>query len=364
MIIVQVASMALGGHRTVANNLEYGFKHIGCTTETLDLSAVDGKSVRTIGQYRIGRLQLVRRVMAEYRMARYLRRKNVKFSLICHSHTAVLLIGLCKLKLNSQMEIISVFHTLDKSWISNLLVSLHLFWADRIVLVSHFAEHFLPPSLPKKLSSKIRIIYNPLDSLSIERATNNEVHRSARGAERSIDINLNLFMAARFTKQKKILELIDLVTAYNKNYPQHLITLTIFGDGPLRPSIEDRLRAVCTETNRIILAGALPHHDLLLAMPKFDACIHLSRWEADPMILTEALAMGIPVVTNKFHGLESHRLLTSIVYKVSESEEGFVRAIRKFILDYDAIKDRTNKNIVNLTEARNPIRVARRYLNG
>jgi len=67
------------------------------------------------------------------------------------------------------------------------------------------------------------------------------------------------------------------------------------GDGPLRPQVEDQLRA--KRLDAVHLAGVLSARNLAHHLRATDACVVTSRWEGIPRAVIEALACGVPVVS-------------------------------------------------------------------
>jgi glycosyltransferase involved in cell wall biosynthesis len=96
--------------------------------------------------------------------------------------------------------------------------------------------------------------------------------------------------AGRFTRQKDFLTLIKALAIVNKTEPCRLVLL---GEGKLR----DEYQALATSLNigeRLFMPGFThnPYPSLIAA----DCFVLSSAWEGSPNVLTEALAMGTPVV--------------------------------------------------------------------
>jgi len=96
----------------------------------------------------------------------------------------------------------------------------------------------------------------------------------------------------RFVRQKGFDLLIKAFARLKDRYPNW--TLTILGDGNLRPQLES-LRAELGLENRVHLPGIVknPHQILKQA----DIFVFSSRYEGFGMALTEAMACGLPVIS-------------------------------------------------------------------
>lgn len=99
-----------------------------------------------------------------------------------------------------------------------------------------------------------------------------------------------LLGAGRLTRQK---DFATLLRAFAKLYRQQGCRLMILGEGRLRGQLE-KLAADLKVSEAVSLPGhvANPH----AYMAKASAFVLSSRWEGSPNVLTEALALGIPVV--------------------------------------------------------------------
>jgi glycosyltransferase involved in cell wall biosynthesis len=67
------------------------------------------------------------------------------------------------------------------------------------------------------------------------------------------------------------------------------------GDGPLRDSIEDRVRELRI-ADKVVFTGLVPPGDVASLLGIMDVVVHLSRREGLPRALSQALTAGVPVV--------------------------------------------------------------------
>lgn len=74
----------------------------------------------------------------------------------------------------------------------------------------------------------------------------------------------------------------------------------LIGDGPARDHVRDVLSAGGV-IDRVSFLGVVPNARAL--MPAFDVLLHPSRWEGQPLVVQEALAEQIPVVSARVSGV-------------------------------------------------------------
>lgn len=95
----------------------------------------------------------------------------------------------------------------------------------------------------------------------------------------------------RFYRQKGFDLLLRAVAILKDRYPDW--TLTIYGDGPLRPQLE-ALRDGLGLNGRVQFPGLVKRHHRFLQ--EADLFVLPSRWEGMPIVLAEAMACGLPVI--------------------------------------------------------------------
>jgi len=78
--------------------------------------------------------------------------------------------------------------------------------------------------------------------------------------------------------------------------------LTIVGDGPERARIEDRIRGLDLH-GHVALLGALGEEETLEQIASSDILVVSSFMEGLPIVLMEAMAMGVPVVAPGLAGI-------------------------------------------------------------
>lgn len=98
------------------------------------------------------------------------------------------------------------------------------------------------------------------------------------------DVRREWLALGRLSPEKGFVELLDEWPAGEK--------LTIIGDGPLAAVVQDRAR-----DGGISVEQSIPLEDMRLRLSRSLGLIFPSRWyEADPQVVAEAMAVGVPVI--------------------------------------------------------------------
>jgi glycosyltransferase involved in cell wall biosynthesis len=80
------------------------------------------------------------------------------------------------------------------------------------------------------------------------------------------------------------------------------LTLRLVGDGPDRDALE-RLSDELNVTDAVTFAGRLPERDTLLEIARADLLVLPSFMEGLPIVLMEAMALGVPVIASRVAGI-------------------------------------------------------------
>ena len=81
------------------------------------------------------------------------------------------------------------------------------------------------------------------------------------------------------------------------------LTLTLFGEGELRPDLEKRA-AELGVAEVVTFVGAVPPARALRLMRRYDLLVHPSRYETFGVVVVEAVAAGMPVIVTRCGGPE------------------------------------------------------------
>lgn len=154
---------------------------------------------------------------------------------------------------------------------------------DAVVCQSRYMQTDLVESygMPRE---KTVVINNPVDLARVTGALATRRHRREPGGP------LRLVCAGRLYPVKGYDLLLDALVLLRDLD----ISLTIFGDGPLRAEVEARIAALGLE-RVVTLAGFVANPFLEIA--RADALVLSSRYEGFPNVVLEALACGIGVIS-------------------------------------------------------------------
>ncbi len=136
---------------------------------------------------------------------------------------------------------------------------------------------------------------------------------------------LKLLFVGRFSKQKNLPVLLEALARTSRP-----VQLDVIGDGEERPAIETALRKWKLDTVR--LHGRIDRDAVLEFYKNADVLVMPSLYEAQPLVLLEAMAARIPIIGTRVIGVEEH--LQGIGIVVPPTAEGLVEAIERYYADY------------------------------
>lgn len=139
---------------------------------------------------------------------------------------------------------------------------------------------------------------------------------------------LRLLFVGRLSKQKNIPALLDALDLTDRH-----VELTVVGDGEER----DAVRTAIAKHNlkNVTLLGKLPREKVMALYATHDALVMPSLYEAQPLVLLEAMAARIPIIGTNVIGVAEHIKNAGIV--VEPTPAGLASGIEQYYEQYDAL---------------------------
>lgn len=160
-----------------------------------------------------------------------------------------------------------------------------------------------------KLKKKPELVYNPVDVSRF---------RIPKKAHEGI----RLVTVGRLSTQKNQKVLIEAVQKISETHPE--VTLKILGDGPLRKELEEQIRQNALEAT-VRMEGNVPNVETFFS--ESDIFVLSSAYEGLPLVVLEAMAAGLPVVSTDVGGVKD--IVTNNGFL---TEPGNPESLRKAIL--------------------------------
>ena len=207
-------------------------------------------------------------------------------------------------------------------------------WIHRLA----FRAGVVPVAIAREVARSIERVYGlrnvPLIPNGIpvaHYALGEETQKAWRTREGHEDGTVLFVSVARMTPPKDPFSLIQAFSiASSRN---NRLRLLLVGDGPLRPELEARVRALGLEEKVRFLGVRADVPEVLAAA---DAFVLSSRWEGNPLSVMEAMAAGKPVIATTVGGVpELVQDRVSGVLVPPENVEALAEAMLKLAGDAD-----------------------------
>ena len=198
-------------------------------------------------------------------------------------------------------------------------------YLDRQFVISDDLKQFTVQKY-KIPSDKFTIIYNGIDS----KAWSPDV--IPKGTLRNQMLNLPeeavvIGLVARLVEQKDPLRWLQIAISLAKKNSKYYFVM--IGDGDLHNIIENQIKNEMLE-NRIFMLGL--RNDIETLMIDFDILLMTSLYEGVPIVMLEAMSLGIPIVSTHVGGVKECIINDGVhgaILPLSSSNDDFVRAIEK-----------------------------------
>lgn len=251
----------------------------------------------------------------------------------------------CDLLSRSDLRDIDLVQAHFVSWAIDVGIPLARLLQKPCVVTAHSAIDDTPTEwlqyIQREADAVVLVSDGELDAFAARTGSRTKLHRvwngvplppnPTRSDANRPDRTLRLVCAGRLDPTKRVLDIIEAL-------PQLAAagvscTLTIFGQGPQRDTIASRIQALGL-SERVHLAGAVPHAQLMDAFASADLLGHASSMESFGMVMVEAMARGLPVVAAASAGARDIVLhdTTGLLFPVGDVT-GLVESVRRLAQD-------------------------------
>jgi len=224
---------------------------------------------------------------------------------VLHSHRyKEHVLGACAAMLSHHPAVIQTFHGLEerlRGWAackmvaySNLTTICGRFMAKGFVGVSREIADVLRRRFPQ---GDVRCIKNGID---LTHVTSRVAHSETRASLGLPDEAFVIGTVCRLTPVKGVEFLLKAFTQVKKRSASKMWKLVVVGDGPLRQSLEALASDLGVASETIFLGARTDVFDVMAAL---DALTLPSLHEGIPVVLLEAMALGVPIVASQVGGI-------------------------------------------------------------
>jgi glycosyltransferase involved in cell wall biosynthesis len=220
----------------------------------------------------------------------------------CHGHKEHILGCLARLAARRPLKVVRTLHGMPEPYygLAGLRAKLSqklqemcsIFLTDQVIVVSSDMRERLKF---QRWARKIVCIHNGINPEKVKAAM------SADEMRKRLEISKTEFVigtACRLVPIKRIDLLLETFSSVNRKHPHSL--LLISGDGPLSAELKKKSK-ILGISERVRFLGH--RDDLYDVMSVFDLFVMTSEHEGVPMVILEALTLGIPIVAPAVGGI-------------------------------------------------------------
>ncbi len=208
-----------------------------------------------------------------------------------HQPKAGLMFQLVRATLPGRAPVLFTVHNAyDKyTWPNRVLSTVNYLLATSVTFVSRSAERAYPAWVRRQGRIPALAVPNGVDLDRVD-ALLRTLPEVPQARAPGSSAGLQLVNVGRFVEQKNHRFLIDLLAQLPET-----ITLTLVGDGPLRPRVLEwaQQRGIA---NRVRFTGVVPREEVYRELLAADAFVSGSLWEGLPIAVLEAMALRRPVL--------------------------------------------------------------------
>ena len=209
-------------------------------------------------------------------------------------------------------------------------------WVDAVAVSQKLAKDLTQRGVP---AGRVHVIANA--AVPIDNPLGRGAAREQLGIPSS---SFSIGWVGRVSREKGLDVLIDALPALHDLDAR----VTVIGNGPERAALDDRARRIA-EGTPVTWAGIIP--DAARLLRAFDVLVISSRTEGTPMILLEAMAVGVPIVTTAVGGIPDVVTNEEAILVPSENPAALAAAIRSVHADRAGAIERAQRAVLRLATA-------------
>lgn len=220
--------------------------------------------------------------------------RNISLLFIRSSHTGYQLAASLPKEIKSTIATVDLLHVYDpnlEDWI-DISTPYDPYIDERIVITKDLQEYLINNYGINK--NKIRVILNGLDTNSYSVNAYRGKLREKLGLKTGIKIIVYL---GRLAYGKGLFKWLEAAAILNKSMPS--LHFVLAGDGPLKAQIQEKASAL--KISNISFIGW--QEKVQEVLDDFDVMLMTSEFEGLPVVIMEALCLGIPVVAPDIGGI-------------------------------------------------------------
>lgn len=166
-----------------------------------------------------------------------------------------------------------------------------------------------------------------------------------------------LVSVSRISKEKNIEFMLEALVALDR-LGENRFRLLLVGDGPARSHIQDRVEALGLG-GRVVLVGLVPPDEMPVYYHLGDIFVFASKSETQGMVILEAMAAGLPVVTVRSSGIDDVVRDGENGYKTPENRDVWAQRLGLLMAD-PKLRSRLGKQAQAFAESHDVSAFARR----
>ncbi len=242
--------------------------------------------------------------------------------------------------LHGMPEPFSGFAKIRSGFFDKLQEIILRYFTDKIIVVSRDMEGRLSG---KSWAKKIVCIRNGIDIDKVKATVPMDEMRRRLGI---MEDDFVIGTACRLVPIKRMDTLLEAFSVVNRNHPHTL--LVIGGDGPLRGELQRQAEDLRVASRTKFLGH---RDDIYDVMSTFDIFVMTSEHEGMPIVLLEALALGIPIVAPSVGGIpEVVSCSGQLPRETYTSEQNIAALLDEFIVESNGAISARGRLPTNLSQ--------------